>query len=159
MSNRLMAIGGILALVVGLVLLVLPVQRIPLLDANRTVLAESEREGYCTGRTYAETRGRGDKNLAGECRAESSLPNVIDWNVVQGAFCRGLIASGFPITQPKCVEIMVAQRFWPTMDGSISASWNRKFPYPGDVIVSGTVDDSRTGDRDGIGREGLTRGP
>jgi len=142
-----MAATGILALLLGLVMLILPVSRIPLLDANRTTLAESEREGYCSGTTYLETRGAGDAEVASGCRSTSSLPDQIDLDQVQPAFCRA-IRQEINITQSNCMNIMAGSRYWPTKDGSIAYQWNRKFPYPGNMIVQQNSTDSRTGDRE-----------
>lgn len=154
--HKFLAWAGIAVLVVGLVVLVLPVSRIPLLDANRQVLAESEREGYCAGQTFGETRGIGDTAAAKECRQYNARPTEPNLAVTQKAFCQGLMAGGYPITLSMCQDIMVLNRFWPTMDGSITNSWNRRFPYPGDMIAVAKADpEGRTGDRDNIGREGI----
>jgi len=154
--NRMMAIGGILTLVLGLAMLVLPGGRIPLLDANRTILAESERDGYCGGLTYLETRGGGNANSAAKCRAKSSLPDQIDLNSVQPAFCRAL-RSSMSMTQTQCMDIMEGRQYWPTKDGSIADSWNRRFPYPGGMMAKQGVDNSRTGDRDTTERGDIQR--
>ena len=64
MVNKLLSFAGIIVLAGGLFLLTMPVTHIPLLDANRQVLAESEREGWCAGDTYMKTRGGGDESLS-----------------------------------------------------------------------------------------------
>lgn len=154
MFHRILAWTGIAAIVIGFVMMVLPVARIPLLDANRQVLAESEREGYCAGETYITSRGMGDKRAAKDCRAHSTRSPEINLETTQAAFCSGLIANGFPITHSKCVTIMVSNRMWPTMDGSIANSWNRRFPYPGDMIITAKEsDDGRVGSRSNTERE------
>jgi hypothetical protein len=65
--NKLLAIGGILVIVGGLFLLVNPVTHIPLLDANRAVLAESDADGFCAGQTFMKTRGYGNEAQMNEC--------------------------------------------------------------------------------------------
>ncbi len=153
--NRLMAIGGILVMLVGLAVLVLPSGRIPLLDANRTILTETEREAYCAGLIYLQTRGQGDAAAAADCRATSAKPDQIDLDAVQSSFCHAVITQ-MNLTHGDCLGIMSAQRFWPTMDGGITNSWNRRFPYPGGVIVKDT-DDSRTGSRTPTTNGGFAR--
>lgn len=154
--NRFMAVMGILALLLGLAILILPGGRIPLLDANRTVLAESEREGYCSGSTYGESRGVGNAQVASDCRATSELPDQVDLNEVQPAFCRAL-RNYIPMSQKNCMDIMEGRQYWPTKDGSVADSWNRTFPYPGNIMINQNVSDSRTGDRDGIDRGIIAR--
>lgn len=158
--NKLLAFGGILAIVGGLALLVMPGPPVPLLDANRQVLAESERAGICAGGTYVKTRGAGDEELMTECMEASSWDDTINHRVVQSAFCNGLIGGGFPIDHEQCIGIMVAQELWPTMTGSLTQSWNRRFPYPGQILSSNipsTGGESRTGDRETNDREGFGR--
>ncbi len=155
--NKVMAFGGIIILLLGLAMLILSSGRIPLLDANRTILAESEQEAYCAGIIYAETRGEGDARAASECRSESNLSNEVNLNIVQPSFCNALLTTIRNLTQAECVGIMEGRQWWPTRDGGLAFSWNRSFPYPGNLIVQLSDGDSRTGDRDGIEREGLTR--
>ncbi len=156
MFNKFLTVLGIFVIVAGFAMLVLPVSRIPLLDANRQVLAESEREGYCAGVTYAETSGAGDRATARACRSENPRSNEINLAVTQRAFCQGLVWGGFSITLQACISVVPSNRLWPTMDGSITNAWNGRFPYPGDMIASAQLDDeSRTGDRNENVREGL----
>jgi hypothetical protein len=158
--NRLLAAGGIAILVIGFALLVLPVSSIPLLDANRQVLVESAAGGQCAGEVYATTQGQGSEVDMAECMANAA-DTAVDWQAVQPAFCRGIIAKGLAITQGDCETVMAERQMWPTAIGTITASWNRRFPYPGDVISSArpiTGGESRTGDREGNDREGNIRG-
>jgi hypothetical protein len=157
MLNKFMAAAGIIVLVFGLVMIALPVARIPLLDANRTILAESAKESYCAGVTYMKTAGAGQKDIAAECREESSKTDKIDYTVVVDEFCRGAIAGGLRMLQKDCTSIVYDRTFWPTMDGAITNEWNRKFPYPGNLLVVDNESSGRTGDRTGPEREGLTR--
>ena len=156
--NRLLAFGGILAVVGGFFMLVMPVSHIPLLDANRQVLVETERGGFCAGETYYRTRGMGDEKLMAECIETSAIDNEINHRKVQPGFCSGIISAGLPMTPEQCMQIMEVEKFWPTEKGSLSNSWNRRFPYPGELLSSnvpktGTNDDSRTGDRTETDRE------
>jgi hypothetical protein len=158
--NRLLAGGGIAALALGLFLLVMPVAHIPLLDANRTVLAESEAEGQCAGNIYAKSRGYGDPDAMKSCLASSNLNPDVDWVAVQPAFCRGVISGGVPVSQDDCLGIMEAREFWPTATGKLTNSWNGRFPYPGGTFSSarpGSGGESRTGDREETEREGFSR--
>ena len=159
--NRLLAAGGIAILVVGFALLVLPVSSIPLLDANRQVLVESAAGGQCAGEVYATSQGQGSETDMAECLATTPQDTTINWQAVQPAFCRGIIVKGLAITQGECEIVMAERQMWPTAIGTITASWNRRFPYPGDVISSArpiTGGESRTGDREGNDREGNIRG-
>jgi hypothetical protein len=159
MTNKLLALGGIVILVGGLVLLMMPAH-VPLLDANRQVLAESEREAWCAGETYMKTRGGGSIPAMTECIATSSIDNSVDHNRVQPGFCNGIISAGLPMDANECMAIMEQEEFWPTMKGTLTNAWNRRFPYPGDFLTSNvpqTGGDSRTGDREGEDREGFNR--
>jgi len=159
--NKLLFAGGIATLVLGFVLLVLPVGHIPLLDANRQVLVESERGGYCAGETYATTRGMGSAEKLADCmETNTSIDNTSIYTKVQPAFCRAIIARGINIDQPGCEEIMRDQEFWPTATGALTNAWNKRFPYPGNVLTANqpnTGGESRTGDREGNDREGFER--
>jgi hypothetical protein len=144
----------------GLVLLVSPVSHIPLLDANRQVLAETEAAGYCAGEVYVSARGMGDEASMKECLADSSKDTTIDYTRVQPAFCAGIIAKGLAVTPSQCMEIMQTRQMWPTAAGSLTASWNKRFPFPGDILSANqptTGDVGRTGDRVDNEREGNTR--
>ena len=156
MLNKLMAATGIIVLIFGLVMIALPVARIPLLDANRTILAETAKESYCAGSTYMKTAGAGQKDIAAECREESSKIDDIDYTVVVDDFCRGAIDGGLRMLQNDCTSIVYDRTFWPTMDGAITNEWNRRFPYPGDLLVV-NKEQGRTGDRTGPEREGMMR--
>ena len=149
--NKLLALGGIGTIVVGFALLVMPVSHIPLLDANRQVLAESERSGYCAGETYAKTRGYGSEPAMVDCRTSSTIDDNINHRAVQPAFCRGVIDNGLAVAQDECETIVAAQELWPTTKGNLTSSWNRRFPYPGGLLSSQipqTGGESRTGDRE-----------
>ena len=158
--NRLLAFGGILTILGGFILLVMPVGHVPLLDANRQVLVESERGGQCAGETYAKTRGYGSEDAMLDCMASGTIDNSIRHQAVQPAFCRGIIGAGIQIAQEECVKIMGDREFWPTARGSLTNSWNRRFPYPGGLLSSSvpqTGGESRTGDREITEREGNQR--
>jgi len=160
MINKLLALGGIAVIVVGLFLLTMPISHIPLLDANRQVLAESEREGHCAGTVYVQTRGSGSEAGMKDCVESSDLDDTINHRVVQPAFCSGIISAGLPATQEECMGIMEARKFWPTMKGTLSESWNKRFPFPGEWLTANTPEtggESRTGEREETDREGFGR--
>jgi hypothetical protein len=158
--NKLLAIGGILVIVGGLFLLVNPVTHIPLLDANRAVLAESDADGFCAGQTFMKTRGYGNEAQMNECLDLTKHSKDINHMQVQPAFCAGLKDAGLDMGKEECMGILNENKLWPTMTGGLSSSWNRRFPYPGDFLTSNvpqTGGDSRTGDRETNDREGNIR--
>lgn len=152
MTNKLLGGGGIFVLVVGLALLLMPVGHVPLLDANRQVLVDSEAGGRCAGEVYVITRGNGSAEEMENCLADSKLPKTTDLTKVQGQFCTGVISKGAPISKIECLSIMGERQLWPTATGALTESWNKRFPYPGDVLSAARAvvggDESRTGDRD-----------
>jgi hypothetical protein len=157
--NRLLGFGGILTVVGGLFLLILPVSHIPLLDANRWVLSETEQQGYCAG--YVFDGNEPQEQAAADCRSESSQSTEIDLRVVQRAACQGY-ASAHSLDATwvnDCEGYLQATRQWPTIDGRLTDAWNRRFPYPlSDIGIPGApTSESRTGDREGNTREGLPR--
>lgn len=158
--NKLLALGGIGAILVGFFLLVLPVSHIPLLDANRQVLVESERGGICAGNVYMQTRGAGSEEAMADCLSTSTVEDTIDHRRVTPGFCNGLIGAGFPIGLEECLGIMLSRQFWPTATGTLTSAWNKRFPYPGDFLSSNvpqTGGESRTGERETTDREGFDR--
>lgn len=157
--NKLLAALGILVIAGGLFLLVAPVSHIPLLDANRQVLAESERQAYCAGEVMVETQGRGSEEAMADCIASSTVDNEIDHSVVQPAFCAGIL-SKYNWSQSECIAAVEEQEIWPTMKGTWTNSWNKRFPYP--ISKFGRLAEapeyqSRTGDRETTDREGFDR--
>jgi hypothetical protein len=156
--NKLLAFCGILAVVGGLVMLVKPVGHIPLLDANRTVLAETQRQGYCAGEAFWRSNGYGNESAFLECMSASTIVNDFDVNAVQPAFCQAVTVEGYAGGVDACMDILRGQKLWPTMTGGLSDSWNRRFPYPLDRLTAGQVpvtntDESRTGERTETDRE------
>ena len=157
--NKVLAALGILVIAGGLFLLVAPVSHIPLLDANRQVLAESERQAYCAGQVMVESKGQGSEEAMADCIETSTIDNEINHSVVQQAFCAGIL-SRYQWNQSECVDQVLAQEIWPTMRGTWTNSWNKRFPYPGGgafVAPQRTGNESRTGDREGTDREGFDR--
>lgn len=161
MTNKLLAAGGILAIVGYLFMLVAPVSSVPLLDANRQVLVESEAEAFCAGTVYVDTRGAGSEAAMGECIAESEYPTEADWPKVHGRFCDAIIVKGLNITKDQCIQISEANQYWFTMTGTLTNAWNKRFPYPLSelgVPTQGAIKgESRTGDRETNDREGFDR--
>src|SRR3990167_1880298 len=134
--NKLLAFGGILAIAGGFVLLTMPVSHIPLLDANRQVLAESERQAYCAGEVMIKTQGRGSEEDMTDCRATSTIDDTINHRVVQSAWCRGIV-DNYQWTQTECVSFVEEQKYWPTLKGTATNAWNRRFAYPGGGAFAG----------------------
>lgn len=154
--NRLLGVSGILAVLGGLVLLVMPTPHIPLLDANRQVLAETERAGYCAGETFWGTSGAGSESAMAECMELSAIVDEIDVRAVQPAFCRAVVVAGYSGTAEDCMTILGGNKLWPTAIGGLTDSWNRRFPYPLDRLTTGgqvQSSNDRTGDRTETDRE------
>ena len=129
------------------------VGHIPVYDAHLVRLAESPLEGYCAGTTFWTSQGQGDAESAARCRTTADYPAEKDLSKVVTWFCVGISTAGWQGTAQDCENIMYGQKMWPTYDGSISKSWSKSAPYPGELILVGPPDDSRTG-----GREGFVRG-
>lgn len=148
--NKLLAVGGVVALALGLFMLVRDPGHIPLLDANRTLLAETEAEGYCAGQVFMDTRGYGrNPQMMQDCIEDSTKQKEYDHSIVTRAFCEGVRSKGLPLSMDDCLGAMIPNRYWPTMGGHLTNSWNKKFPYPGDALTTAQADsDSRTGGRD-----------
>ena len=148
---------GILAIVLAIAYIVRPVPHIPPYDANLVRLAESQRQGYCSGETFWKTQGTGNAAIAASCRRQktgmSDQPNMGD---VPLAFCTAIVDAGWDGDVPTCLDIMVGNQLWPTYDGSITDQWNRARPYPLSAlpVVGPPPDSSRTG-----GHEGPVRNP
>ena len=156
--KKLMAFAAPLILLGSFIYMAFVHPHIPLLDANRTVLAETYLEGYCAGDTFVNTRGWGDPDMAAECRKGWDFDDTINHEIVQAAFCTGLVNAGYPLSTADCIDIMKDNQLWPTRGGEVTGEWNNRFPYPlENTTIDGKVDDSRTGDRDGTGRSGISR--
>lgn len=155
MNKLLVVLAAIAVLGGGWLVLIRDPGPDPLLDANRTLLAETYDEGKCVGEVFWSTGGRGGPSEVADCVGRRGSGER-DLAVVQRGFCEGIVAKGYAGVADDCTEIMLNRRYWPTMDGTITDSWNRQFPYPGDLISAGAPDESRTGDRvnDNIRPEG-----
>jgi hypothetical protein len=129
--------------------------RIPALDFNRQVLAETEVEGYCAGRIYWTTNA-GSASKAKACRnATPDMSTEVNHAVVIISFCRGVLAEGFPgNVQSDCADAIAARSLWPTMDGRLTSAFDdtKGYPYPGDRVLPPPPSDSRTGSREGFDR-------
>jgi hypothetical protein len=123
--KRLMTVGGAVTIVVLVIYsFVITPPPAPLLDANRNVLAENYQQGYCTG-----TALLGGGNIASSA-----------------AHCRS--------DHPKMETERNLPKFWPTLNGNITNSWSKKYPYPLDRFGDQRVpDDSRTGERERLQRD------
>lgn len=131
--------------------------RIPMLDFNRQVLAETEVEGYCAGDIYWNTRGAGNAAKAKQCRlVNTDLSVEVDHARVLPAFCLGAQAAGFAgDLRTACEEPIRMATLWPTMDGQLTSSFDESkgYPYPGNQVLEVPPGDSRTGSRDGFSRD------
>ena len=158
--KKVLAVAAVVAMFGGgFFAFVRPMPPIPLLDANQTVLAESDLQGYCGGLTYMTNRGKADARQAANCRADESVvashSNDRDLRVVLPAFCQGIVDGAWDGTVRECVSIATSYRIWPTIDGGLTDAWDDNYPYPLDGFgrqEGQTNDDSRTGDRGGNAR-------
>ena len=124
---------------------------VSLLDANRTRLAETYREGWASGWTLIKTGAAGNARMAQEQRdLHSAHSDEYDPAAVLPAFCAGAIAAGFKGNlQADCLDVLRDLRLWPTYDGGLTRAWNNAFPYPlGAFGTAPPPDDSRTGPRE-----------
>ncbi len=129
--RRLLAIGGVLAVLVGGLYVGRPQGHVPPFDADLRRLAESEIEGYCSGLVYWTTRGQGNAAEAKACRSAEDKGTEVDLRAVQMAFCQGAREGGFPgdvVTD--CLLVLQAVELWPTYDGQLTDAWSRAYPYP-----------------------------
>lgn len=144
-------------LIVGAVAYVArPAGHIPPYDANLVRLAETDLQGYCAGRTFWNTQGLGNAGVARACRSElrEQHPDVPDLPAAERGFCQAISDQGWAGTVGECLDILVANQYWPTYDGSLSNQWNRARPYPHVAATLGSgprSDDSRTGSEHGGG--------
>jgi hypothetical protein len=157
--RKLLGLMGIVVLLGAGVYVGRPAGHIPPYDANLVRLAETELEGYCSGRTFWQTQGYGNAEQAALCREEyaGQYPDTPNLGRVQLAFCLALTHVGYQGGVDTCMAIVRTNQYWPTYDGRISAAWNRARPYPLREGLTGEqeeTDGSRTGER-----EGATRGP
>ena len=154
--RSLLALGAVALLLFGFAGFILAPGHVPLLDANRTRLAESYLEGWASGFTYIRTGGSGSATIAAEQReSHAALDNTYDPTVVHSAFCGGAVAAGFGgNAQTDCVDVLVDLQWWPTYDGELTGAWNDAFPYPLGALGEAPAEDSgRTGDRPIVERE------
>ena len=149
----------VLLIAVGWISMPLPPER--RYDADLRPLAMSHQEAYCSGVAYWSTAGKGDRGKAKDCvkgdgselDTERDLRQVIFW------FCQGVADTGFEGSQKReCQDVLETSKLWPILEGVLSAAFNDRYPWPGDIFVARLTDDgsdSRTGDRDGFTRGGL----
>ena len=156
LQRRLTGLAGLAVVVAGIVYILLPVGHIPPYDANLVRLAETDRQGYCSGMTLIQTGGGPDAVRTADCRKESKRPNVANLQVVLPAFCQGVLDGGWEGDVPTCLDIVAQNMYWPTYDGTITNEWNRARPYPAVLLANiggnGGADGSRTGGRAGSDR-------
>ncbi len=146
-----LVVFAVLLIVGGAVYLFKDVGHVPLFSASLERLAETETEAWCAGQAFWGSREpAAQKAAAAECRNRTDATPV-DLQIVQETFCRSVVNAGYAQGKESCMNILVGSRLWPTYDGNITASWSRKFPYPGDALLQQRPDtnDSRTGDREG----------
>jgi hypothetical protein len=122
-------------------------------DSNLNKLAETAAEANCSGQAFGSTRGGGDPSAVKKCLETSPHSTVRDHSQVVTQFCDGLNSTaGFP--RHECRSIIEDRRMWPTLSGTVTGAFNDKYPYPGDRFLGkpAPVDNSRTGERDGLVR-------
>lgn len=157
-----LAMGAIVSMALGLFMLVGPAGRVPLMDGNRVLLAETSAEGYCAAEAHFKQFSQMSFD---DCVAESSRPHDVEITEVLASFCAGVVDQGWPGTRDECKTVVEAGQLWPTREwtprGWISNTWNRRFPYPGSLVGVGAqnTDNSRTGERDGNIRDGEIERP
>jgi hypothetical protein len=152
-----------LALLIGAGLYVaLPPGHVPAYDAALTRLAETEREGFCTGFVFLNSGSAADGE---ECRAldeivvsktrskldprlrepmwvyeTRSLSTEVDLLAADDAFCEGIVFAGWDpgVGNPVeyCLSILENYELWPTYDPGLTNFWSEKFPYPGAALVT-----------------------
>ncbi len=150
------------AVLAGLVMIFGPAGRVPLMDSNRTLLAETPAEGYCAAPAHFKGWGQAQFDA---CVEQSNRPNEIAISEVIPNFCVGVLDEGWPGSMSDCQAIVESGQLWPTKEptprGWLTDSWNGTFPYPGSLLGRGaqTPDESRTGDRDGNLRDGEVTRP
>lgn len=125
---------------------------VPLLSANLEVLAESELEGYCTGRMLY--RSQAGQKAASECWQELGEAHAIERDVyaVVPAFCQALVDEGWNGTKYECEQIVERYQLWPTKTGALADDWSESYPYPTDrpeeQKINNNKTTARTGDRE-----------
>lgn len=154
--NRFLAVCGVIILVMGAWVLLRDPGPIPLLDANRRILADNPATAYCSGYYYSAYNPNREE-VAG-CEERSNYSHEREIGSVVGTFCRGLYDKySFPIAD--CINVVNARQFWPTNDAQITNQWNRRFPWPGDTLKQAKEDvKARTGDREGSTRSSTPTG-
>lgn len=154
-TNIYVAACGV-AVVVSLAYLAMPQGHIPMLDANRWVLAETELQGYCAGFVFVESGGQNERDArkAKSCRVEKADVYVdrFDLDAVITGFCAA-INEGFGMDPDECRGITAQNRIWPLYDGGFTTDWNETWVYPGDESLARRPVDGRVGDRETIERE------
>lgn len=152
-----MVVVGVTLVVLGITYVSWPPGHIPPYDANLVRLAESDLQGWCSGRAFWMSAGSGSASLASQCRhgfarQRSDRPNML---VVQRSFCEAIVERGWEGSVDDCLGIMTGSQYWPTYDGGITDQWNRARPYPRPAISGAGSSDvgSRTGDRQGNQRD------
>lgn len=156
MTRKILGVLGIMIIVLSIIYIARPAGHIPPYDANLVRLAETELQGYCSGKVFWNTSGNGDADSANRCRIDLAniYSNEINLVKTESAFCQAVVDQGWQGTKEDCFIILEESQYWPTYDGSISNQWNRARPYPKPVLQSnGSQTDSRTGVRPGVTRE------
>lgn len=153
-----LAVAAITTVLIGGFFVMKDPGHVPLFDANLNRLAETEREGFCSGIAFWGSRGDGDAKVAEECRTTDGRSTEINLSIVLSAFCTGVQKAGFPgDVTTDCYDVLVSYRYWPTYDGQITDAWTRSNPYPGELFAPPTGSGSRTGERETTPREGELR--
>ncbi len=147
MRNLKFKVMGVLAaffLVTAYLWMLLPTGELRMYDQDLRPMAMTQLEGYCTGMTYFETRGRkADAHAAAQCRKTEDKRDERDLKAVIPAFCDGMIKAGWDGSRYiDCIVPLQDMRMWPTLHGQLSSAFDEsgRYPYPGDAFFGAPTD-------------------
>lgn len=156
MSRRRVAahIVGVLVVALAVAYVVRPSPHVPPYDANLVRIAETERQGYCSGVAFWRSAGGGSAEGARTCREERrDKSGRVNMPLAALGFCEAIVDEGWSEGTPSdCMTILEGNQLWPTYDGMITDQWNRARPYPSPAVPTGdgSEDHSRTGGRPSV---------
>lgn len=152
----------VLLVVGGAVAVMWPVETWRLYDENWQPLALTHAENHCAGEILGGNfENKTNDPRVDECVATSHLDNETP-NVASsvGWFCEGIASATTSLGVADCVSQVESLDIWGLQHGGYTWEWNDANPRPVaayEDIRSPSPDQSRTGDREGNQREGLTR--
>ena len=159
MKRKMMFIFGMIVIVISLIYVARPAGHTPPYDANLVRLAETPRQGYCSGVAFWASEGVGNSSTAARCRKGSTRSDKPDMVRVQVSFCKAVTDAGYDGGVQQCLQILSSEQLWPTYDGALTNQWNRARPYPSPGLPSSVPqkDQSRTGGRNDTTHQGNFR--